>query len=91
VVCVRLLEPSATNLGLWNAHITEPTVDKGGRPKSRQLANNLTMVDLSKNCKTRVGGYLYLAGKLSPKFGHVQPIFAESLRRLRVNNVIRNS
>ena len=25
------------------------------------------------------------AGKLSPKFGHVQPTFAESLKRLQVN------
>ena len=29
-------------------------------------------------------------GKLSPKFGHVQPTFAEPLKQLRVNNAMRN-
>jgi hypothetical protein len=42
VVGVRLLGPSATNLTLWNAHVTELTVGKSG-PKSRHVASDLTM------------------------------------------------
>lgn len=42
VACVWLLEPSATNLRLWNAHITEAAVDKGNQ-KVAQRANDMTI------------------------------------------------